>query len=91
MLTHTSLMPEVADIRTDACLDWPAQFFRRAAKRAGQMRCGITGHNVLLRYQPTRLSLQCSSCGYESPGWEVGPKRAQVSYAETPFSPRVTA
>jgi hypothetical protein len=77
MLTHTPLMPEVGDIRTDVYHDWLAQSFRRAAKRATQMRCGITGHNVLLRYQPTRLSLQCTSCGYESPGWEVGPARTR--------------
>jgi hypothetical protein len=64
-------MLEVVPLRAEMGEDRLAQLLRRVSKRAGQMRCGITGHNVLLRYQPTRLSLQCSTCGYESPGWEI--------------------
>ncbi len=91
MLSHTCLMPEVADTRADASHDWLAQFFRRISKRVGQIRCGMTGHDVLLRYQPTRLSLQCATCGYESPGWELGPARAPLSCSRARFSPPVTA
>jgi hypothetical protein len=74
MLTDSRVMLELeAESEPDA--DWLTEFFERASRRAGQMRCGITGHNVLLRYTPTRLSLQCASCGYESPGWEIEPDR----------------
>ena len=41
-------------------------------KRVGQVWCGLGGHNLLLRYQRERLSLECTHCGYESPGWELG-------------------
>ena len=75
MLTQTRLMPEVADIRADVYHDWLAQFFQRTARRAGQIGCGIRGHNALLRFEPARLSLECATCGYESPGWELGPTR----------------
>lgn len=34
--------------------------------------CGIHGHLIMLRFEPNRLSLQCSLCGYETEGWEVG-------------------
>ncbi len=78
MPTHTRLMPEVADIRSDARHDWLAQFFSRATRRAGQVRCGLSGHCVLLRFEPRRLSLHCSLCGYESPGWDIGPRARAV-------------
>lgn len=74
MLTNTRVI-ELEAGRSEPAADWLTQFFQRASRRAGQMSCGITGHNVLLRYSPTRLSLQCASCGYESPGWEIEPGR----------------
>jgi hypothetical protein len=33
--------------------------------------CGLGGHDLLLNLEPTRLSLKCSSCPYETPGWLV--------------------
>ena len=34
--------------------------------------CGLHGHLIMLHYEPNKLSLQCSFCGYETEGWEVG-------------------
>jgi len=34
--------------------------------------CGLQGHQILLHFEPNKLSLQCVLCGYESEGWEVG-------------------
>lgn len=33
--------------------------------------CGLSGHDLLLNVEPTRLSLKCSCCPYETPGWTV--------------------
>jgi hypothetical protein len=44
------------------------------ARVGGQVRqliCGLHGHDSLLHFQQGRLSLLCSSCGYETPGWNV--------------------
>ena len=95
MLTHTRSMLDGDGIRADVGEARLAQLFVRAMKRAGQMRCAITGHNALLRYEPNRLSLQCTTCGYESPGWEldreVGSERTHRPYSGAPrFSPPVT-
>jgi hypothetical protein len=79
MVTNTRLVLELEADRPEVPADWLSQFFQRASKRAGQLRCGITGHTVLLRYTPTRLSLQCTACGYESPGWELEPGIAAIS------------
>ena len=79
MVTNTRLVLELEAERPEVPADWLSQFLQRASKRAGQLRCGITGHTVLLRYAPTRLSLQCTACGYESPGWELEPGIAGAS------------
>jgi hypothetical protein len=42
------------------------------ARHVTQFWCGLHGHLVMLHFEPNRLSLQCSLCGYESDGWEVG-------------------
>ena len=33
--------------------------------------CGLGGHELVLNVEPSRLSLKCSSCPYETPGWLV--------------------
>ena len=42
------------------------------SRQIARFWCGVHGHNVMLHFEPDRLSLQCSMCGYESEGWEVG-------------------
>jgi hypothetical protein len=46
-----------------------AQFVLR---RSQQCLCGAWGHEVRLALRKDRLLLQCTTCGYESPGWEIG-------------------
>lgn len=44
------------------------------ARVGGQVRqflCGLHGHDSLLHFEQGRISLLCSSCGYETPGWDV--------------------
>jgi hypothetical protein len=36
-----------------------------------QTLCATRGHDMLLRYEPGRLSLRCPSCGAETPGWRI--------------------
>ncbi len=33
--------------------------------------CGLHGHDAILQDERTRIFLRCTSCGYETPGWEV--------------------
>jgi hypothetical protein len=51
-----------------------ATIFGPLARIGGQVRqfiCGLHGHDSLLHFQKGRLSLLCSSCGYETPGWDM--------------------
>jgi hypothetical protein len=51
------------------------------------MICGLHGHDALLHFERGRMSLLCSSCGYESPGWEV--KANQRTPAAPQPQPRI--
>lgn len=42
------------------------------ARQVARMWCGVHGHLIMLHFEPNKLSLQCSLCGYETEGWEVG-------------------
>lgn len=46
-------------------------FVERLCDRVRQFVCGLHGHDALLHYEHGRMSLLCSSCGYESPGWDL--------------------
>jgi hypothetical protein len=36
-----------------------------------QFVCGLHGHDALLHFEGRHVSLVCTSCGYESPGWSL--------------------
>jgi hypothetical protein len=60
-----------AQHRTIATPQAPTGFFARAVDQVRQFLCGLHGHDALLHFGQGRLSLQCTSCGYETPGWDV--------------------
>jgi hypothetical protein len=39
--------------------------------RLQQMMCGLHGHDAVLHFERNRVSLQCLTCGLESPGWTI--------------------
>ena len=43
------------------------------SRRLSQWICGVHGHETQLQIGTDRLVLQCTNCGYVSPGWVVGP------------------
>ena len=50
----------------------------RAMARFGQMLCGMRGHDSVLHFEGKRVMMRCTSCGHDSPGWEVsgrGPRQ----------------
>ena len=53
----------------------------RVGEQVRQFICGLHGHDTLLHFGEGRVSLLCSSCGYETPGWDVkgSPAHRQAS------------
>ena len=50
----------------------------RAVGRFGQMMCGLRGHDAVLHFEGNRVMMRCTSCGHDTPGWEItgrGPRR----------------
>lgn len=42
-----------------------------------QFVCGLHGHDALLHFETGRLSMRCTSCGYQTPGWDLKSAPAQ--------------
>ncbi len=59
-------------------------------KRVQQAICSLHGHDSLLQFEHNRMFLRCTSCGYETPGWEIEHGGAEVAYAGGPEPARVT-
>lgn len=50
----------------------------RAMARLGQVLCGFRGHDSVLHFEGNRVMMRCTSCGHDTPGWEIngrGPRR----------------
>jgi hypothetical protein len=50
----------------------------RAMDRLGQLFCGLRGHDSVLHFESNRVNMRCTSCGHDTPGWEIsgrGPRR----------------
>lgn len=46
-------------------------FMNRIASRVGQSLCALRGHDSVLHFEGNRVMMRCTSCGHDSPGWEV--------------------
>ena len=43
----------------------------RAIGRIGQLLCGLRGHDSVLHFEANRVMMRCTSCGHDTPGWEI--------------------
>jgi hypothetical protein len=51
---------------------------QRAMARLGQLLCGLRGHDSVLHFEGNRVNMRCTSCGHDTPGWEIsgrGPRK----------------
>ena len=51
--------------------DLAASFLSRAAVRVSQWFCAMRGHDSVLHFEGNRVMMRCTSCGHDSPGWEI--------------------
>jgi hypothetical protein len=55
-----------------------ASAINRIVMRIGQWLCGVRGHDSVLHFEGNRVMMRCTSCGHDSPGWEIsgrGPRQ----------------
>lgn len=62
------------------------RFLARLTLLTRQFICGLHGHDSLLHFEEGRMSLLCSSCGYDTPGWDVQgvPARREITGGSRP-------
>ena len=58
--------------------------FERTLGQVRQFVCGLHGHDALLHFEQGRMSLQCTSCGYETPGWDLKGAASRGARRDTP-------
>jgi hypothetical protein len=49
-----------------------------------QGACALRGHDPLLWFEADRLSLRCTACGWNSPGWPVAAARRSITRGTVP-------
>jgi len=52
----------------------------KLATRLGQVMCGLHGHDSVLHFEGSRVMMRCTSCGYDSPGWEISGQGPRLRY-----------
>lgn len=58
----------------------PDGAFSRVVGRVGQLLCGLRGHDSVLHFEGKRVMMRCTSCGYDSPGWEINGRAPRKRY-----------
>lgn len=53
----------------------------RLATRFGQVLCGLHGHDSVLHFEANRVMMRCTSCGHDTPGWEISGQGPRMRYA----------
>jgi hypothetical protein len=53
----------------------------RLAIRLGQLLCGMHGHDSVLHFEGNRVMMRCTSCGHDTPGWEISGQGPRMRYA----------
>jgi hypothetical protein len=52
----------------------------RAASRVSQFFCGLRGHDAVLHFEGKRVNMRCTSCGHDTPGWDVSGRGPRPRY-----------
>ena len=57
-----------------------AGMMARMVARVGQVMCGLHGHDAVLHFEGSRVMMRCTSCGHDTPGWEISGQGPRLRY-----------
>jgi hypothetical protein len=57
-----------------------ASVMNRFLMRVGQLLCAMRGHDSVLHFEGNRVMMRCTSCGHDSPGWEINGRGPRQRY-----------
>jgi len=52
----------------------------RAVSTFSQFLCGLRGHDAVLHFEGKRVNMRCTSCGHDTPGWDVSGRGPRQRY-----------
>jgi hypothetical protein len=58
-----------------------AGLMSRVVNRIGRVVCGLQGHDSVLHFEASRVMMRCTSCGHDTPGWEITGQGPRMRYA----------
>lgn len=70
--------PQQLTATTGETREVPAGTIARVVGWIGRMLCGARGHDSVLHFEGNRVMMRCTSCGHDTPGWEItgkGPRQ----------------
>jgi hypothetical protein len=80
MITNAPAHVFVADAAMPSADARSSRYVDRFLGWFQQTLCALHGHDALLQYERNRIFLRCTSCGHETPGWEVATSAAIVRH-----------
>jgi hypothetical protein len=57
-----------------------ASLVGRIVESLRQSVCAMRGHDSVLHFEKNKVMLRCTSCGHDSPGWDVGQNRPRTVF-----------
>jgi NAD-dependent SIR2 family protein deacetylase len=57
-----------------------AGLMARMATRLGRAVCALHGHDAVLHFEGNRVMMRCTSCGHDTPGWEISGQGPRIRY-----------
>ena len=57
-----------------------ATLVNRAVSGLSQFLCGLRGHDSVLHFEGKRVNMRCTSCGHDTPGWDVSGRGPRQRY-----------
>ena len=64
----------------NAHVDTTTGVMSRVASRLTQTFCGLSGHDAVMHFEGNRVMMRCTSCGYDTPGWEVSGRGPRLRF-----------
>src|SRR5258706_2213047 len=72
--------PQQLTATADLTRDKSDSVVTRTFGRLGQLICGLRGHDAVLHFEAHRVNMRCTSCGHDTPGWEISARAPRRRY-----------
>lgn len=73
LASHAEPLPSAPPTAASLNTIWPRAraLATSAVEGLAQARCGLGGHAMAMKFEKTRVSLQCMNCGHNTSGWTI--------------------